>query len=244
VDGGPADCLDRGRYPQVIGPGVVTPPAHQVGLVDGHQDWLQSGQGCQDVAVGQLLRGQENEVRASVGGGQPIQVFPALAGRLRRVDRHCIQLAARVEGAQLIPLQRDKGRNDDDRPRQQRPGQLVDRRLPAASGQDGEGVVAGQHTLDRVPLAGSHRRVAKQAPRRLQDRVLGGPGARAAAVECPEGGLRYIDVWESEDDWDRFAEERLHPVVHPLLQGVFGEQLPPEPERLPLTVIHTWVQAS
>lgn len=60
------------------------------------------------------------------------------------------------------------------------------------------------------------------------------------AIERPEGGLRYIDVWESEEDWDHFAEERLHPVVHPLLSEIFGEQLPPEPERLPLSVIHTW----
>jgi hypothetical protein len=60
------------------------------------------------------------------------------------------------------------------------------------------------------------------------------------AVERPEGGLRYIDVWDSEDDCDRFAEERLHPVVHPLLGEIFGDQLPPEPERLPLRVIHAW----
>jgi hypothetical protein len=60
------------------------------------------------------------------------------------------------------------------------------------------------------------------------------------AVERPEGGLRYIDVWESEDDWDRFAEDRLHPVVHGLLADVFGDQLPPEPERKPLAVIHVW----
>ena len=64
------------------------------------------------------------------------------------------------------------------------------------------------------------------------------------AVERPEGGLRYIDVWESEEDWDRFAEERLHPVVHRMLRGIFGDQLPPEPERVPLPVVHTWVQAS
>ena len=61
--------------------------------------------------------------------------------------------------------------------------------------------------------------------------------------ERPEGGLRYIDVWETEADWDRFAEERLHPVVHPLLGGVFGKHLPPEPERTPMagdtrTAIH------
>jgi hypothetical protein len=62
------------------------------------------------------------------------------------------------------------------------------------------------------------------------------------AMERPEGGLRYIDVWESEQDWDRFAEERLHPVVHGLLAGIFGDQLPPEPERTPLSVIHVWAQ--
>ena len=60
-------------------------------------------------------------------------------------------------------------------------------------------------------------------------------------VELPEGGLRYVDVWESEADWDRFAEERLHPVIHPLLSGVFGAQLPPEPERVSLAVIDHWV---
>lgn len=60
------------------------------------------------------------------------------------------------------------------------------------------------------------------------------------AVERPEGGLRYIDVWDSESDWDRYAEERLHPVVHGLLREIFGDQLPPEPARLPLTVIDMW----
>jgi hypothetical protein len=59
-------------------------------------------------------------------------------------------------------------------------------------------------------------------------------------IKRAEGGLRYIDVWESEEDWDHFAEERLHPVVHPLLQGVFGQELPREPERVPLSVIHVW----
>lgn len=61
------------------------------------------------------------------------------------------------------------------------------------------------------------------------------------AVERPEGGLRYIDVWESEQDWDHFAEDRLHPVVHPLLTEIFGDQLPPEPERTTLRVVDVWV---
>jgi hypothetical protein len=35
------------------------------------------------------------------------------------------------------------------------------------------------------------------------------------ALERLEGGLRYIDLWESKEDCDRFGEERLHPVVQP-----------------------------
>ena len=60
------------------------------------------------------------------------------------------------------------------------------------------------------------------------------------AIERPEGGLRYIDVWESEADCNRFAEERLHPVVHGLLHEIFGDDLPPEPERTPISVVHVW----
>jgi hypothetical protein len=60
------------------------------------------------------------------------------------------------------------------------------------------------------------------------------------AIERPEGGLRYIDVWDTEQDWDRFAEDRLHPVIHPLLAEIFGAELPDEPERVTLPVIHTW----
>jgi hypothetical protein len=59
------------------------------------------------------------------------------------------------------------------------------------------------------------------------------------AIKIPEGGLRYIDVWESEADFERFAEKRLHPVVHPLLETMLGD-VPPEPEHVPLSVIHVW----
>ena len=64
------------------------------------------------------------------------------------------------------------------------------------------------------------------------------------ALERPEGGLRYLSVWESEDDCDRFSEERLHPVVHGLLREVFGDDLPPEPERTLTSVIHVWGNGS
>lgn len=59
------------------------------------------------------------------------------------------------------------------------------------------------------------------------------------AIERPEGGLRYIEVWESEAHWDRFAEDRLHPVVHPLLTRVLGAA-PPEPARTPASIVDIW----
>jgi hypothetical protein len=60
------------------------------------------------------------------------------------------------------------------------------------------------------------------------------------ALERPEGGLRYLDVWETEDDFARFVEERLHPVVHGLLHEVFGDDLPPEPTRTTWPLVHIW----
>lgn len=59
-------------------------------------------------------------------------------------------------------------------------------------------------------------------------------------IERPEGGLRYLDVWENREASDRFTEQRLHPVVHGLLAEIFGDQLPPEPDRPPLSVVHAW----
>lgn len=57
------------------------------------------------------------------------------------------------------------------------------------------------------------------------------------AVRKPEGGLRYIDVWESEELCDRAFEERVHPAVH----AAFAESdipFPPvEPPRHVLDVI-------
>jgi hypothetical protein len=63
------------------------------------------------------------------------------------------------------------------------------------------------------------------------------------AIERPEGGLRYVDVWESEADCEQFTDDRLHPVVHGLLAEIFGDDLPPEPERAPLSVVHAWGSA-
>jgi hypothetical protein len=58
-------------------------------------------------------------------------------------------------------------------------------------------------------------------------------------VKLPEGGLRYFDVWEKKDDFVRFADERLHPVIHPLIESAFGF-VPPEPVQEEISVLHVW----
>jgi hypothetical protein len=60
------------------------------------------------------------------------------------------------------------------------------------------------------------------------------------AIARPEGGLTYVDLWTSRQHAERFTEERLHPVVHAMLREVFGDDLPPEPARRELDVIHAW----
>ena len=54
-----------------------------------------------------------------------------------------------------------------------------------------------------------------------------------------ESGLRYVDVWQSKDDFEAFVEQRLHPVVHPILQEMLGF-VPPEPARSVLDLIDAW----
>ena len=42
-------------------------------------------------------------------------------------------------------------------------------------------------------------------------------------VQNPAGGLRYIDVWETEEQCTRAFDERVHPAV----DAAFGGRRPP-----------------
>jgi hypothetical protein len=53
-------------------------------------------------------------------------------------------------------------------------------------------------------------------------------------VRKPEGGLRYIDVWETEEQCARAFDERVHPAV----DKAFGGRRPPvEPTVTRLDVV-------
>lgn len=49
------------------------------------------------------------------------------------------------------------------------------------------------------------------------------------AIEQPDGRMRYLDVWESEQACDAAMEAVVHPAVHPVLsaRGVVVQGEPP-----------------
>ncbi|MFD6452395.1 MULTISPECIES: hypothetical protein [unclassified Nocardia] len=53
-------------------------------------------------------------------------------------------------------------------------------------------------------------------------------------VRRDDGGLRYIDVWESEAHCARAFDERIHPAV----DAAFAGARPGEPTIQHLTVVH------
>jgi hypothetical protein len=67
-------------------------------------------------------------------------------------------------------------------------------------------------------------------------RIMKGIGTAPAAgcllhaVVRIDGGLRYIDVWESREACDLFLEERVHPVLQAAFSAA-GATLPQEPAR-------------
>jgi hypothetical protein len=62
------------------------------------------------------------------------------------------------------------------------------------------------------------------------------PGALLhLCVQRPEGGLRYIDVWESEDAYTTALAERIAPAVNTVLGR---RPMDTDPAPAPLEVLH------
>jgi hypothetical protein len=77
-------------------------------------------------------------------------------------------------------------------------------------------------------------------------KIMEGVGSEPAAgcvmhaVVRIEGGLRYIDIWESREACDRFLEERVHPTLRHAFNAA-GATLPPEPARLEMDLVDVTV---
>jgi hypothetical protein len=51
--------------------------------------------------------------------------------------------------------------------------------------------------------------------------------------------LRYIDVWDTEADWERFRDERVNPAV---LKMMAAHGITPPPLQMQaVDVVHAWV---
>jgi hypothetical protein len=74
--------------------------------------------------------------------------------------------------------------------------------------------------------------------RRIIDEIGPEPMAGSLLHLCirqPDGRLRYIDVWASEEACARAFDDRIHPAV----DAAFGGERPSgEPEVHPLDVLH------
>ena len=80
--------------------------------------------------------------------------------------------------------------------------------------------------------------IREELYRRIIDNIGPEPMAGSLLHLCvrnADGSLRYIDVWESEEDCARAFDERIHPAV----DAAFGGSRPgTEPEVHHLDVIH------
>lgn len=66
-------------------------------------------------------------------------------------------------------------------------------------------------------------------------------GLIAHLVIRQDAGLRYIDVWDTQADWERFRDERVTPAVQRMM-AAHGLPAPTSPApNQSIEVIDTWV---
>lgn len=66
-------------------------------------------------------------------------------------------------------------------------------------------------------------------------------GMVAHVVVRTETGLRHLEVWDSEDLWTRFREERVEPAVHQVLKLAGFTEMPPDPPTEVLDLVDVWL---
>ena len=58
-----------------------------------------------------------------------------------------------------------------------------------------------------------------------------------------ETGLRHIEVWDSQQDWQRFRDERLGPAIHAVLTAAGFTDMPPDPQVQEFQLVDVWIGA-
>jgi hypothetical protein len=68
-------------------------------------------------------------------------------------------------------------------------------------------------------------------------------GLVAHLVVQADSGPRHIGVWDSQEDWQRFHDERVEPTVHAVLTAAGFTQMPPDPPVQELELVDVWIGA-
>ena len=58
-----------------------------------------------------------------------------------------------------------------------------------------------------------------------------------------DGGLRHFNVWESEQDWERYRTEQVGPAVGKVLATAGITERPPAPAEHQLDLVDVWTGA-
>ena len=66
-------------------------------------------------------------------------------------------------------------------------------------------------------------------------------GLVAHVVVRSETGLRHLEVWDTEDAWIRFHDQRVEPAVHQALTAAGFTNMPPDPPVEQLEVVDVWL---
>lgn len=91
-----------------------------------------------------------------------------------------------------------------------------------------------------MPFACFYEVPADEHTYRLVKEEIGGEPAKglvAHLVVKSAGGLGHIGVWDSQEDWYRFRDERVRPAVSRVLSAAGRTQPPPAPEEQILDVV-------
>ena len=66
------------------------------------------------------------------------------------------------------------------------------------------------------------------------------PGLIVHVVTRTERGLRYLDIWDSQADWERFREEQVHPALERVFARIGFQRPAGEPPMQALDVVEVW----
>jgi len=154
---------------EVVGTEIVAPLADAVRLIDNEEADRAGEEVLEERAILESLRREVQDL-ALTPGDLPVY-FATLGSREVRMHRHGAD-ALRGELVVLVFHQGDERTHHDRKARQENSRKLIDERLSAPRRHYDQRVLAGQHGVERVPLAAPEILVAKSLGEQLAGCLL------------------------------------------------------------------------